>query len=116
MVKLLLSTLNMQDYQIDVIKLAISVLLHALCKAAAENKLETVKTKDAIGRCQLALQDWIARRNVIGGRYFGEYAEDAKKLRKGPEELKVIIVDKGCAHIIRLPLCIMLCVGFLVCQ
>ena len=82
----------MQDYQIDVIKLAISLLLHALCKAEslpAENKLERIKTDDAIGMCQLALQDWITRQDVIGGRYFGHVAESAKRLRKGPEELKV---------------------------
>ena len=90
LMKRLFSELNVQEFQIEVLKLAVTVLLYSLCKMdilVARNELDETQLTNAFGVCELALQEWVKR--SIGGIYFGKSAQNATLLY-GSTELKVI--------------------------
>jgi hypothetical protein len=63
------------DFQLDVLKLSITVLLYSLCHVedliANQEVVEVKVIGEAFQWCQLSLKRWIESTNVIGGSVFG---------------------------------------------
>ena len=93
LIKRLFSELNVQEFELEVLKLALTVLLYSLCKMdilVSRNELNETQLTDVFGVCELALQEWVKRSKVVGGIYFGKSAQKATILLYGSTELKVI--------------------------
>ena len=92
LMKSLFFELNIQEYQINVLKLVITVLLYSLCKMdilVARSELDEKGSTEALGVCELALQEWLKREHVVGGIYFGKSVQNPTKLLYESTELKV---------------------------
>ena len=92
MVKLLFSRLNMQKHHIDVMKVAVTLLLYALCKVespVARGEQDQTEIATVLGMCEVCLKDWIKRDDVIGGNYFGKKNQNRMELLYGSSEFKV---------------------------
>lgn len=95
LVKLFLSVLLISDFQIDILKSSITLLLYALCKMeilVAQKVLDGSEVDKVFKMCEIALQDWIKRRGVVGGSFFGYRAQGGMKLLYGLTELKVCFI------------------------
>lgn len=99
LVKSLLSELNGVEFQVHIIKLSISVLLYALSKMETlveQNTMNENEVTRVFGMCQVALLDWVKRRSVIGGSYFGYNAQNKMTLLYGSVELVVRMLSCHC--------------------
>ena len=75
----------------DLLKSAISVLLHSLCKIevlVAQNVVDATKINTVIGKCEVDLQDWLKNPDVIGGIHFGRRINNGTFLY-APAEFRV---------------------------
>ena len=80
------------DYQVEILKLSISVLLRSLCRVedfASEKKVEAEVITTAFGRCQSDLQEWVKHAQVIGGSFFG--GQVSQYVRNSSVEFKVFL-------------------------
>ena len=81
------------DFQVEILKLSISVLLRSLCQVQnliSKKEVEADVITAAFGRCQSALQEWVKHPNVIGGSMFGGRVDQYQnRLLHGSAELKV---------------------------
>ena len=63
------------DFQLDVLKWSITILLYSLCHVEDLIANQEVVEVEVIGQafqwCQLSLKSWIESTNVIGGSVFG---------------------------------------------
>ena len=91
LVKVLFSKLTIIEHQVEVIKMSITLLLYALCKMDCLGTQSESDILDIFGMCEVALEGWIKRREVMGGRYFGYKTQDRMTLLYGRTELKVRI-------------------------
>ena len=57
--------------KVDLLKIAISILLHSLCKVELLVAENVVDVNEIIGICEVHLQDWLKNTDVIGGIHFG---------------------------------------------
>ena len=89
LMKSLFFELNIQEYQLNVLKLVITVLLYSLCKMDILVELDEKGLTETLGVCELALQEWLKREDVVGGIYFGKSVQKATKLLYESTELKV---------------------------
>lgn len=91
MVKLLLFELLINDHQVNIIKISITLLLYALCKMevlVAQKEIDGSAADKAYTMLGIALHTWM-RRNGVGGNYFGKRAQDNMALLYGSTELSV---------------------------
>lgn len=103
LVKLLLSQLFGIDHQIKIIKLSISLLLHTLEMQLliAQEKLDGTEMENVFAMCEMYLKNWIERRSVVGGSFFGCRVENEMKLVYGSTELKVYALHcEHCSYIL----------------
>ena len=92
LMKHLFSELNVQEYQVDILALSVTLLLYSLCKMevlVAREELDETEIGKAFGVCEVTLLDWIKRRGVVGGKCFGYSTQNETKLLYGSTELKV---------------------------
>ena len=88
------------DYQVEILKLSISVLLCSLCQVedlVSEKKLSADVITTTFGICQFVLQEWVKQSNVIGGSFFGGQVErHQNKLLHSSAEFKVYYLIYSC--------------------
>ena len=92
LMKHLFSELNIQEHQVDILALSVSLLLYSLCKMeilVSRKILDGTELDRAFGVCEVTLVDWIKRRNVVGGKFFGYFIKNETQLLYGSTELKV---------------------------
>ena len=77
--------------KVDLLKIAISILLHSLCKIevlVAQNVVDATTITNVIGICEVDLQDWLKNPDVIGGLQFGRRINNGTFLY-APAEFRV---------------------------
>ena len=80
------------NFQVEILKLSVSVLLSSLCRVEdliSEKKVEANVITTAFGRCQSALEKWVKDLNVIGGSIFGGQVDRYHRLLHSSAEFKV---------------------------
>ena len=94
--KILFSQLNAAEYQVQVINMSITLLLYALCNMDSLGVESESDILGIFGICEVSLQDWIKRQEVIGGSHFGYKPQNETTLLYGSVELKVFIIYSVC--------------------
>ena len=92
LMKHLFSELNIQEHQVHILSLIVSLLLYSLCKMevlVAREELDDTEVDQAFGVCEVTMLDWIKRHSVVGGKCFGYSAQNETKLLYDSTELKV---------------------------
>ena len=81
-----------QSFQVDLLKLSISILLYSLCHLEdliAKQLVEANIMNQIFQRCHRTLENWITSTNVIGGSFFGGKVSSHGELALSSMELKV---------------------------
>lgn len=82
-------------FQVDLLKLSITILFYSLYPVEnliSKHEVEDIILSDTFQQCQLALQEWVANVNVIGGSLFGGRIS-SEQLVLGHEEFMVNILS-----------------------
>ena len=86
---------NVLDLKLEMLKMTLSLLLHSLCNIevlVTQNLVDTARLLEILGECEVTLQDWVQRTDVVGGQQFGNKMY-RNTFVNGSTEFKVLLLN-----------------------